>query len=121
MTTQQATVPRAWRGTHAEWVVFSTLERLGKVSGRDFAFEANSEGGVAFRFMDPPDLGINVVGLMQNYAMGQDGSIRSLMAKQQLLGLGVYLVFIEDIDLAQDADYYVEEALRYRDHSHMGG
>jgi len=32
----------------------------------------------------------------------------------------VHLIFIEDVDLAQDPSYYVQEALNYRDHSHMG-
>jgi len=117
-TTQN--IPRSWRGSPAEWAVFNALQGLGKALGRDFTFEANPEDGVAFRFTDPPDLGINVVGLMQNYATGQDGSIRSVMAKQQLMGLGVHLIFIEDVDLAQDPSYYVQEALNYRDHSHMG-
>jgi len=122
MTTSERNVPSNWFGTEAEWVVFNTLTNMGRVQGRDFIFKGRqSDTGVAFQFISPPDLGINVLGLMQNYAEGTDNATRGFFSKQQLLGQGVRLIFIEDVDLAQDPNYYVEEALKYRDHSHMGG
>ena len=119
MTT--GSVPRGWTGTKAEWVLYNTLESLGKIPGQDFIYEGrNSSDGVAFRFYNPRDLAINIAGFMQSYASGRDERSVGVMTKQQLIGGGVHLIFIDDVDLEQDATYYVQEALRYRDHSHMG-
>lgn len=118
MTTSE--MPGWWQGTYPEWVVFSRLEQMGKQHRRDFIYNPNPDDGVSFRFINPSDLAINVTGLMQNYEVGEDSSSRSVINKQQLIGLGVHLIFIEDVDLRQDAIYYINEALQYRDHSHMG-
>ena len=119
MTT--GSVPRGWTGTKAEWVLYNTLESLGKIPGQDFIYEGrNSSDGVAFRFYNPRDLAINVTGLMHAYEAGKDDASRGAMNKQQMIGIGVHLIFIEDVDLQQDANYYISEALAYRDHSHMG-
>tara|TARA_Y100000310_G_scaffold148524_1_gene147740 strand:+ start:205 stop:567 length:363 start_codon:yes stop_codon:yes gene_type:complete len=119
MTTQN--VPRNWIGTEPEWLLFTILQSMGKVPGQDFIYRGpNAEDGIAFQFFEPPDLAINVMGLMQNYARGTDVLSSSIMAKQQLMGLGIRLIFIDDVDLEQDPEYYVAEALQYRDHSHMG-
>ena len=71
--------------------------------------------------MAPPDLGINVTGMMQDFSTGTENSGVNQITRQQALGLGVHLIFIDDVDLKQDPTYYVEEALKYRDRSHMGG
>ena len=92
---------------------------MGYTHGEDFSYSPNSDD-LAFRFFRPPDLGINVIGLMQNYARGMDSYSRDVFTRQQMVGLGIHLIFLEDVDLQQDPEYYVEEALRYRDHSHMG-
>ena len=76
---------------------------------------------MAFRFVSPCDLVINVAGMTQDYSTGTDNSGLDQITKQQALGSGMRLVFIDDVDLVQDPTYYVEEALEYRDHSHMGG
>jgi len=57
---------------------------------------------------------------MQEYESGKGSVSKDIVTKQQMLGLGIRLVFIEDVDLDQDANYYINEALEYRDHSHMG-
>ena len=117
----QGNMPGWWRGTEPEWVVFRGLESVGKQHNRDFVFDSTAEDGVAFRFLNPNDLAINVTGLMHNYEAGKDGVSTTLLSKQQMIGLGIYLIFIEDVDLQQDAKYYINEALAYRDHSNMGG
>ena len=118
MTTKQAPPP-SWPGTEPEWTLFNVLQSMGYAPGRDFRYSP-SDDEPAFRFLRPPDLGISVIGLMQNYAKGIDGLSRDVMTRQKMLSLGVHLIFLEDVDLQQDPEYYVEEALRYRDHSHMG-
>jgi hypothetical protein len=122
VATRQRAVPPSWPGTEPEWILYVALSSAGKESGRDFQYMGRSpEGGISFRFRSPPDLGINVAGTMQGFSIGAESSGVNQLTKQQALGLGVYLIFIDDIDLRQDPSYYVEEALRYHDHSHMGG
>ena len=122
MTTEQISVPASWPGTRPEWTVFITLQQLGKVPGRDFSYQGrDSVDGVAFRFVSPGDLGINVAGMMQDYSTGTDNRGLDQITTQQALGSGMRRAFIDDVDLVQDPTYYVEEALEYRDHSHMGG
>ena len=122
MTTQKGTMPPSWTGTEPEWLLFMALNRVGKEAGRDFPYRGTApEGGISFQFASPPNLGINVSGMMQDYSAGVERSGINQITKQQALGLGIHLIFIDDVDLRQDATYYVEEALKYRDHSHMGG
>ena len=120
MTTEQSSMPRWWRGTYPEWIVFNFLESMGKQHRRDFIYQADADDGITFRFINPRDLAINVTGLMHDYESGKDGSSQNYVTKQQMIGLGVHLIFIEDVDLQQDPPYYISEALEYRDHSHMG-
>ena len=122
MTTQQRATPPNWPGTVAEWIVYGTLLGLGKRPDRDFIYGGRqSENAITFSFTSPPDLGINVVCMMQTYSTGVDRSSVDQLTRQQALGTGVRLIFIDDVDLEQDPSYYVEEALKYRDHSQMGG
>ena len=37
-----------------------------------------------------------------------------------MLGAGITVIFIDEDDIMQDPDYYVREALNYRDHSRLG-
>jgi hypothetical protein len=122
MAGQRAQAPSWWAGTGPEWTLYASLHELGKVAERDFVYQGRNlpREGVAFRFMSPSDLAINVIGLMQTYATGVDNGPRDVISKQQMLGLGVHLIFVEDAALEQDPLYYVGEALNYRDHSHMG-
>ena len=119
MTTLQ--VPGWWSGTDPEWIVFSVLESMGKRPNQDFVYSKNPEDGISFRFINPRDLAINVTGLMHAYEAGQDNASKEVMNKQQMIGFGIHLIFIEDVDLQQDPNYYISEALAYRAHSHMGG
>lgn len=121
MNTQQTDMPGWWIGTESEWTVFKILESLGRQHRRDFTYTPDPEDGISFRFMNPDDLAINVTGFMHNYESGKDGMSHGFINKQQMLGLGVHLIFIEDVALQQDPTYYISEALAYRDHSHMGG
>ena len=46
---------------------------------------------------------------------------RDVIARQQVAGQGTKLIFIDEDDILTDAEYYCREALRYRDHSRLGG
>jgi hypothetical protein len=135
MTTQTQTQsqnipppPADWLGSLPEWLCFETLRRLGLVPGVDFIYQSPLSGGrlakgglvIDFLFINPPNLAINVQGVYFHYELGVSVQARDIMARAQLAGDGVTLIFIDEDDLARDARFYVSEALGFRDHSRLG-
>ena len=122
-------VPEGWEGSVPEYLTYQTLEKVGKVPGEDFTYQSPLLGGritkggvvIDFDFTNPPDLAINVQGVYFHYQFGVETGARDRMARAQLAGEGKQLIFIDEDDLLEDPDYYVMEALRYRDHSRLGG
>ena len=122
-------VPQGWTGSVPEWLTYESLQKAGKVPGQDFTYQSPLLGGriqkggvvIDFDFSNPPDLAINVQGVYFHYQFGVETSARDKMARAQLAGEGKQLIFIDEDDLYNDTDYYVLEALRYRDHSRLGG
>ncbi len=122
-------VPQGWTGSVPEWLTYESLQKAGKIPGQDFTYQSPLLGGriqkggvvIDFDFSNPPDLAINVQGVYFHYQFGVETSARDRMARAQLAGEGKQLIFIDEDDLYNDTDYYVLEALRYRDHSRLGG
>ena len=122
-------VPQGWTGSVPEWLTYESLQKVGKIPGQDFTYQSPLLGGriqkggviIDFDFNNPPDLAINVQGVYFHYQFGVETSARDKMARAQLAGEGKQLIFIDEDDLYNDTDYYVLEALRYRDHSRLGG
>jgi hypothetical protein len=122
-------VPQGWTGSVPEWLTYQSLQKAGKIPGQDFTYQSPLLGGriqkggvvIDFDFNNPPDLAINVQGVYFHYQFGVETSARDRMARAQLAGEGKQLIFIDEDDLYNDTDYYVLEALRYRDHSRLGG
>ena len=122
-------VPQGWTGSVPEWLTYESLQKAGKIPGQDFTYQSPLLGGriqkggviIDFDFNNPPDLAINVQGVYFHYQFGVETSARDRMARAQLAGEGKQLIFIDEDDLYNDTDYYVLEALRYRDHSRLGG
>ena len=81
------------------------------------------KGGVVldFVFTDPPDLAINVQGEYYHYGLGATYIQNDIIIRQQMAGQGINLIFIDENDVLEDVDYYVREALNYKDHSRLGG
>lgn len=131
MTTQasQIAVPANWEGSVPEWVAYSTFVSLGKEPGGDFTYQSPLMGGrmdkggvvLDFMFTNPPDLAVNVQGVYYHYQFGVEARGRDLMARAQMAGQGISLIFIDDDDLLNDPEYYCREALNYKDHSQLGG
>ena len=133
MTTQsQIQVPQGWEGSAPEYVAYQMFIELGKRPGEDFTYQSPLLGGrldkggfvIDFLFTNPPDLGINVQGVYYHYHKYPDGvevKARDVLARASLAGQNITLVFIDDDDLLKDPRYYCSEALRYRDHSRLGG
>ena len=130
MTTQQIPdMPATWEGSGPEWTTYVVLQELGKIPDEDFTYQSPLMGGrldkggsvVDFLFKDPPDLAINVQGNYYHYGMGTETTTRDILARIQLESLGTILIFIDENSLEDNPFYYVREALRYRDHSRLGG
>jgi hypothetical protein len=81
------------------------------------------KGGVVldFLFTNPPDLAINVQGEYYHYGLGATFVQNDIIIRAQLAGQGINLIFIDESDILDDVDYYVKQALSYRDHSQLGG
>ena len=112
-------------GTEPERLCYNALIQLGKVPDVDFTFQTSLLGGrvdkggliIDFLFSDPPDLAISVLGVYYHYKLGGGTQARDLMSRELLAVEGINLIFIDEPDLMEDARYYTEQALQYRDHS----
>jgi len=131
MTTQQnqLSAPPGWEGSLPEYLVYRSLtESFGKIEGVDFTYQSSLLGGRLFKggvvldflFTDPPDLAINVQGEYYHYGMGVTFLQNDILVRQQMAGDGINLIFIDENDILNDVDYYVREALNYKDHSRLG-
>ena len=131
MTTQQEQiqVPANWPGSLPEYIAYITFIKLGKTPDEDFTFQSPFMGGrldkggfvIDFLFTNPPDLAVAVQGVYYHYQFGVEATARDRMALASLAGQGITMIFIDDDDLMSDPEYYCREALRYRDHSRIGG
>ena len=131
MTTQkeQLGVPVEWAGSAPEYLVYRSLtESFNKIEGVDFTYQSSLLGGRLFKggvvldflFNDPPDLAINVQGEYYHYGLGVTFLQNDILVRQQMAGDGINLIFIDENDILNDVDYYVREALNYKDHSRLG-
>ena len=78
---------------------------------------------VDFLFNRPPGLAINIQGVYYHYERSDRNArpqkAKDIIHRQQMGGLGYTLVFVDDLDLLEDPDYYIGEALEFRDHSEL--
>jgi hypothetical protein len=123
-TQQQAEVPAGF--TLPEWMVHQELTRRGLREPLDFTFQSPLFGGrvqrgglvIDFLFANPPDLAFSVLGVYWHRGAVTDA--RDLMARAQLAGEGITLVFLDEQDIYNDVRHVVGEALQYRDNSRLG-
>jgi len=130
MTTQTIPeMPATWEGSYPEWVTYITLINLGKIVDEDFTYQSPLMGGrldkggvvIDFLFTDPPDLAINVQGEYYHYGLGATFMQNDIIIRAQMASEGITLIFIDESDILEDVDYYVRQALNYRDHSQLAG
>ena len=114
--------------TAPELVVLTTLIRLGYKPGVDFTFQSVQFGGrlekggqvVDFFFENPPGLAISVLGEYFHYTLRGGSRAHDLDERVQLALVGVTLIFIDEGDImGPQAEWFVSEALRFRDHSRL--
>ena len=129
MTQSIPEMPPSWEGSKPEWITFIVFQQLGKVLDTDFTYQSPLMGGrldkggavIDFLFRNPPDLAINVQGNYYHYGMGVETKTKDVLARVQLATQGIILIFIDEDHLEDNPTYYIREALRYRDHSRLGG
>tara|TARA_Y100000310_G_scaffold330707_1_gene402818 strand:+ start:219 stop:617 length:399 start_codon:yes stop_codon:yes gene_type:complete len=121
-------VPENWLGSLPEWLVFEDLNKRGMRNGVEFTYQSPLMGGriekgglvVDFIFNDPPDLAINVQGEYYHQMIGAATIARDKIARTQLAGMGITLIFIDAEDVMKDVKSYVTAALNYQDLSFLG-
>ena len=122
--------PEGWLGSLPEFLVFNSLTTTFNLQqGVEFTYQSPllggrlEKGGVVldFVFNEPPDLAINVQGEYYHYGMGSTISQNDVFIRAQMAGQGIQLIFIDENDIYRDVDYYVRQALNYKDHSKLGG
>lgn len=115
-------------GTLPELVVYGILEGMGYKVGVDFTFQSAKYGGrldrgglvIDFLFNNPPGLAINPLGEYFHYQLRGGTRAEDLMERELLESDGITLIFIDEGDLmGPRARWFVEEALRFRDHSKL--
>tara|TARA_R110002110_G_scaffold312685_1_gene526014 strand:- start:216 stop:644 length:429 start_codon:yes stop_codon:yes gene_type:complete len=127
-TKEIAQPPADFAGSYPEYVTYITLLRNNLRPDIDFIYQSRQMGGrvergglvLDFSFINPPDLAINVQGVYYHYEQGSVNIAKDLIAREQLASQGVTLIFVDDIDLLENPDYFIREALNYRDHSRIG-
>lgn len=114
-------------GSRPEFLCFRALTRLGKIIDVDYTFQSDQFGGrtergglvVDFWFTNPPDLAISVLGTYFHYELGGGTRATDIIAREILAATGTTLIFIDDVDLEEDAIRVVSAALRFEDESNM--
>ena len=107
-------------------MVHRELERRGFTPGVDFVYQRSLYGGrterggrvVDFHFLNLP-LAIGVQGEYWHFAKGSAKQAQDRLAKAELAGRGITLIYIDDSDVIKNVRFYVAEALRFRDHSRL--
>ncbi len=114
-------------GSKPEHILYDTLAMLGKQDGRDFTHRSPLLGGrheyggarLDFVFTNPPNLAICVNAAHPTYDVASAATGRDVIARQQMAGRGLKLIFVDEEDLLRDPEHCVREALAYRDVSRM--
>lgn len=117
--------PPDWPGTRPEWAVQYGLIRNGLQDGLDFTYQARLPGvGAGYYstvdFLIPDyTIGIEVQGKYWHYGQGSNKIYTDMFRVSAFAGQGIKIIFIDEPDALSDPVYYVKEALRGNDHSHI--
>lgn len=117
--------PEDWTGTRPEWAVYWGLRTNGLQEGDDFVYQARLPGVGAGYFsqvdflIESYSIGIEVQGKFWHYGQGTQKILTDMFRENAFAGQGIKIVFIDESDALEDPRYYVGEALRGNDHSHV--
>ena len=113
-----------------ELMVYNELRRRRLEPGVDFIYQYNIFGGRTqrgggvldffFTSIAYPGLAINVQGEYFHYERGSDVIARDRLLREQLVGIGITLVLIDEEDILSNVRWVVGQALQFRDVSRLG-
>lgn len=105
-----------------EQAVMDALNKLGWAD--EYIFQYSVAGGHQFRggvvidfFIQSLNLAIEVQGEYYHYGKGLEVTLNDKIKRQLLEGMGITVIYIDEFDALEDADFYVSEALAFRDWS----
>jgi hypothetical protein len=114
------TKPSWWPGSKAELYVFIVLTRL----KAEFTYlghlgEPHTLGSVEidFQVFSPVQVAIRVMGEYWHYQQGAEKLAQDLIQRLELESEGWPVIYIDEDDILRNPFYYVQEALRLREHS----
>jgi very-short-patch-repair endonuclease len=116
-------MPPGWNGTDLEFMVNQSLINHGLQQNVNFQYQSSLLGGhnlggiVADFIIFDPAIVINIQGDIWHYGMGQERIQSDIIQRALLEAMGYSVVFIDEKDIYDNVDYYVEEALKGHDHS----
>ena len=113
--------------SEVEGVFLRALLKIGLKLNIDFTYQSKLLGGridrggiiIDFLFANPPTLAINVQGIYWHYDQGAAVIQNDILDRTTLAGLGLTLIWVDEDDVLNDAEYYAREALQFRDHSRL--
>lgn len=115
-------VPPEWPGSTAEWAVYWALTRLIGVENFVYQYPLGGgrlqRGGQVVDFYVPDRmLVIRVQGEHWHYELGSQIEVTDELLQVAIESQGFVCVDIDESDALRDPIYFVQEALRGRDHS----
>ncbi len=117
--------PEWWTGTEPEWCIYWGLEKNGLVAGNDFTYQARLPGVGAGYYSQVDflilhyNIAIEVQGKYWHYGQKSRKIFTDIFRVSAFAGQGIKVIFIDEKDAYDDPEYYVSEALRGIDHSHV--
>jgi hypothetical protein len=113
--------------SEAEAMFLRAILDIGLKLNVDFTYEAAMLGGrvdkggiiIDFLFTNPPTLAVNVQGIYWHYKQGSAVIRNDILDREMLAGLGLRLIWVDEDDVLDNAEFYAREALQFRDHSRL--
>ncbi len=112
-------------GSRPEFLCHQALTRLGLIINSDYTFQSAQFGGrtergglvVDFWFSNPPGLAFSILSEYYHYELNTNAN--DLLGREILAASGTTLIFIDDLDLEEDALTVVRAGLRFEDRSRL--
>ncbi len=112
--------PPTWPGTEAEWAVNWALTKLKVLFYFQFPVSGGRTqfgGSVADFYLPEYHTALYVMGVYWHYERGVESLNADKLTKMILEGYGYSVIWIDEDDALKNPTYYVQEAMRGKDHS----
>lgn len=113
-----------WPGTRPEWAIYWAHLTLDLLEGRDFIYRLSSYAtdNIEVDFLElSPSVGIQVQGEFWHYEFRSRAKPRDIQQKARLEAQGMSVIWIDENAALTNPVFFLQEALRGRDHSQGQG